>query len=152
MKNGKAKGHKEPEKAEQFKKLVEEYKHKYLRALADYQNLEARVHAQKEEQATNIKKRILLELLPFLDELEHAEVFLKDEGLKLIKSKFYQTLAKEGLREMDLVGKEYDPHWAEAVGVVEGEKDNVIKGVVRKGYALGDEVLRPAQVNVTKKL
>ncbi len=152
MKNGKSKIHREPENIEQLKKLAEEYKNKYLRALADYQNLEKRVREQSEEQAQNIKKRLLLDMLPFLDNLAKAEIFLKDEGLKIIKNQFYQTLEKEGLKEIDLEGKEFDPHLAEAVDVVEGEEDNKIAEIVRKGYMMNDKVIRVAQVKVTKKI
>jgi len=148
----KSKVKKETEKIEHLKKQVEEYKNKYLRALADYHNFEKRVREQNEEQVKNITKRVLLDILPFLDNLEKAEIFLKDEGLKLIKSQFYQTLEKEGLREMSLLNKEFDPHLAEAVGVVEGEKDNIVVEIVRKGYMLYDKVIRVAQVKVSKKI
>jgi molecular chaperone GrpE len=152
MQNAKSKVKKEADKIEHLKKQVEEYKNKYLRALADYHNFEKRVHQQNEEQVRNATKRIIVNLLPFLDDLEKAEIFLKDEGLKIIKSQFYQALAKEGLREIDLLNKEFDPHLAEAVGVVEGEKDNIVSEIVKKGYILGDKVIRVAQVKVTKKI
>src|SRR4030042_5690556 len=103
IQNDKSKVKKETEKIEHLKKQVEEYKNKYLRALADYHNFEKRVREQNEEQVKNITKRVLLDILPFLDNLEKAEIFLKDEGLKLIKSQFYQTLEKEELREMNLL-------------------------------------------------
>lgn len=150
MKNGK-KTKKETEDQEQSKKLVEEYKNKYLRALADYHNLEKRTGDQREDQAQDVKRRILLEMLPFLDNLDKAEIFLKDEGLKIIKNQFYQTLEKEGLKEVDLIGKEFDPHVAEAVDIIEGEEGNKVVEVIRKGYMLGDRVIRVAQVKVTKK-
>lgn len=161
MKNGKTRRHqdfggqakvkRESEKEEQLKKLVEEYKNKYLRALADYHNLEKRVQEQNEELTRNVTRRLLLNMLPFLDNLEKAEVFLKDEGLKIIKDQFQKTLEKEGLKEMDLIDKEFDPHLAEAVEVVEGDKGNIVTEVVRKGYMLGDKVIRVAQVKVTKR-
>ena len=162
MKNGKARRHQdsggqakiknESGRNEELKKLVEEYKNKYLRALADYHNLEKRVQEQNEELTRNVTRRLLLNMLPFLDNLEKAEVFLKDEGLKIIKDQFQKTLEKEGLKEMDLRDKEFDPHLAEAVEVVEGDEDNIVTEVVRKGYMLGDKVIRIAQVKVSKKL
>jgi molecular chaperone GrpE len=139
-------------KSKSKKNLTEEYRNKYLRALADYHNLEKRINEQKGEQSRSAIKRIFLDLLPLLDNLEKAEIFLKDQGLKLIKDQFKQVLAKEGLREIDLLGKEFDPNLAEAVDVVKGDEDNIISEIVRKGYMLGDKVLRVAQVKVTKKL
>ncbi len=150
--DGRIKAKKEAEKVEHLKKLAEEYKNKYLRALADYHNLEKRVNEQREEQVTNTTKRIFLDLLPFLDNLEKAEAFIQDQGLKMVKEQFQQVLTKEGLKEIDLLGKEFDPHLAEAVDVIEGEKDNMVSGILRKGYILGDKVLRVAQVKVTKKI
>lgn len=152
MQNDKSKSKKEIDKVEHLKKLVEEYKNKYLRALADYQNFEKRIQERNEDLVRNATKRVLLDMLPFLDNLEKAEVFLKDEGLKIIKNQFYQSLEKEGLKEIELLGKEFNPHLAEAVGVTEGEKDNIITEIVRKGYTLGDKVIRVAQVKVSKKI
>lgn len=152
MKNGKTKINRGVENPQQLKKTAEDYKNKYLRALADYQNFENRTRQQRDEQTISVKKRLLTEMLPFLDNLEKAEVFLKDDGLKIIKKQFYQTLENEGLKEADLLGQEFDPHLAEAIEVVEGEEANKIVEVLRKGYMLGDEVLRVAQVKVSKKI
>ncbi len=139
---------------EQLKKAVEEadeYKHKYLRALADYQNYEKRVREEKEELSKAAAKGLLLRLLPFLDNLEQAEVFVKDDGLKMIREQLQKTLEAEGLKKIEVVGQEYDPHTAEAVDIVQGDRDNMVVEVVRQGYMLGDKVVRPAQVKVSKK-
>ncbi|OGK31524.1 nucleotide exchange factor GrpE, partial [Candidatus Roizmanbacteria bacterium RIFCSPHIGHO2_12_FULL_36_11] len=73
-------------------------------------------------------------------------------GLKMIKDKFVQIIRDEKIEELQVLGKEFDPHLAEAVDVVKGEKDNIIVEVLRKGYTLNGKVLRVAQVKVTKKL
>ncbi len=140
------------EDLEKYKKDAEEYKNKYLRALADYQNYEKRVQGEK----TQIEKRsmqlVILKLLPFLDNLEKAEVFFKDPGLKMIKDSFGKMLAEMGLQEIKILNSEYDPHLAEAVEVVQGDKDNIVTEVLRKGYMFGDIILRVAQVKVSKKI
>lgn len=135
---------------EKLKKEVEDYKNRYLRALADYQNLEKRTVEEKEQLIFQANKNLLLKLLPILDNLENAEVFIKDEGLKMVKNSFYQLLKSEGVEEIDILGKEFDPHLAEAVEVVEGAKDNVVVEVIRKGYRINNKVLRVAQVKVSK--
>lgn len=137
--------------AEKMKKEVEEYKNKYLRALADYQNFENRIEQQKEELKRAGEKQLILKLLPFLDNLEKAEVFVKDQGLKQIKDSFYQILKSDALEELDVLNKEFDPTTAEAVDMVKGEKENIVVEVVRKGYKFGDKILRVAQVKVSKK-
>ncbi|OGK30313.1 nucleotide exchange factor GrpE [Candidatus Roizmanbacteria bacterium RIFCSPLOWO2_12_FULL_40_12] len=140
-------------KGEDVKKLKEELetqKKLYLRALADYHNLEKRINEGKEEESKQATRRIVLRLLPFLDNLEKAEVFVKDAGLGMIKSQFYKILQEEGIEEIDIQGKQFDPEQAEAVDIVEGQEENKVADVLQKGYALSGKVIRPAQVRVTK--
>lgn len=129
----------------------DEYKNKYLRALADYQNLDRRVRQEKEMYITTAKMSVLMEFLPFLDNLEKAEVFVKDAGLKMIKDNFLQTLKEMGIEELEVMNKEFDPHTAEAVDIVEGDKDNMVVEVLSKGFKWKDRVLRVAKVKVSKK-
>ncbi|MBI2640977.1 nucleotide exchange factor GrpE [Candidatus Roizmanbacteria bacterium] len=136
---------------EKVKKDGEDYKNKYLRALADYQNFEKRVQSEKDVLKQYASKNVLLKLLHLLDDLEKATLFVKDPGLKLIKNKFDQIVKEEGVEEIQVVGKKFDPHVAEALEVVEGKDDNVVIEVLRKGYILHGKPLRVAQVKVTKK-
>ena len=137
---------------EQLKKQVEEFKNKYLRALADYQNLEKRVSGERIEVVKNANKHLILGLLPFLGNLEKAEVFIKDPGLKITKDHLFKILNKIGLEEIEVLGKEYDPISAEVIEIVPGDKDNIVTEVLRKGYKLNDKILQVAQVKVSKKL
>lgn len=141
----------EKKKEEPEKKEGEEWKNKYLRVLADFQNFEKRIQQDKTYQANRVKLDVLLRLIPFLDDLEKASIFYTDPGLKMVKDNFMKTLSELGVKEMDLEGKEFDPHISEAIEVVEGEKDNIIAEVVRKGYMLGDQILRVGTVKVSKK-
>lgn len=129
----------------------DDFKNKYLRALADYQNLDRRMRDERVEIRKSAEANVILELLPFLDVLNQAEVFIKDQGLKMVKDKFVSQLADMGVKTMDLLHKEYDPYTAEAIEVVEGEKENMVVEIVRNGYMLYDKILRPAQVKVSKK-
>lgn len=135
-----------------FKNQSEDFKNKYLRALADYQNLEKRIIDEKKELIKSANNQLILRLLPFLDNLEKAEVFIKDSGLKMIKEDFYKILAEFGLEEIDILNKSFDPNLAEAVDIVEGEENDKVVEVVRKGYKLADKILRVAQVKVSKKI
>ena len=137
---------------EEIKKSAEEFKNKYLRALADYQNLEKRVRDEKLATREEVTFSLLLRLLPFLDNLEQAEIFIKDKGLEMIRKQYLQTLEEVGIKEIEVLGKEFDPYFSEAIDIVEGEKDNIIVEVLRKGYKYGERVLRPAQVKVSKKV
>jgi molecular chaperone GrpE len=129
---------------------AEEWKNKYLRALADYQNLEKRTQENTGEIRKRTAREIILKFIDVLDTIEKAEIFISDPGLKLIKDKFLALLGAEGIEEIDMLGQEYDPYIAECVQVVEGEKDNTVCEVLQKGYRQGETVIRPAQVKVTR--
>lgn len=129
----------------------EDYKAKYLRALADYQNLERRVQGSSGVIAVSAESHLLFKLLPFLDNLEKAEVFVKDPGLKMVRDQFAQTLKQIGLEELEVVGKEYDPRFAEAIEVVAGDKNDMVVEVIQKGYQYKDKIVRIAKVKVSKK-
>jgi len=137
---------------ELLKQQTEEFKNKYLRALADYQNLEKRISEEKFEIIKNANKHLILGLLPFLGNLEKAEVFIKDKGLKITKDHLFNILKEIGLEEIEVLNKEYDPNSAEVIDTVEGDKDNIVTEVLRKGYKLNDKILQVAQVKVTKKI
>lgn len=134
-----------------IKNEQEEYKNKYLRALADYQNLEKRVFIQREESRERTNKELLLKLLPVLDHLEKASIFIKDSGLQIVKNELIRLLKSEHIEELSILHKEFDPFQAEVIQVVEGEKDNIVIEVLRKGYLYKGKILRVAQVKVTKK-
>lgn len=137
---------------DEAKQAGEEFKSKYLRALADYQNFEKRVAGQRDEITAGANRSLMLKLLPFLDHLEKAEVFMKDQGLKMIRETFEKTLAESGLEEIKVLGREYDPYEAEVIDMVEGEKDNIVVEVLRKGYMFNGRILRIAQVKVSRSV
>lgn len=137
---------------ENLKQQVEEFKNKYLRALADYQNLEKRIGEERFELMKMANKNLLVKILPFLDNLEKAEVFIKDQGLKISKDHFLQILKETGLEEMNILNKDFDPMSSEAVDIVPGKEENKVVEVLRKGYKFEDKIIRVAQVKVSKKI
>jgi len=144
--------HSQKEDIEKIKKERDEYKNSYLRALADYRNLEKRMIDERTELIKRADAALILKLLPFLDHLQKAEAFVKDDGLKIVKDDFVKILKELGLEEINVVGKEFDPHQAEAVDVIAGDKDNIIVEILRKGYMFEGKILRIAQVKVSRKI
>jgi len=136
----------------QLKQQVDEFKNKYLRAIADYQNLEKRINDERFELMKMANKNLLIRILPFLDNLGKAEVFVKDQGLKISKDHFLQILKEVGLEEIDILNKDFDPVSAEAIDIIPGKEDNKVVEVLRKGYKFGDKIIRVAQVKVSKKI
>lgn len=140
------------EEIARLKQEIESYKNKYLRALADYQNFEKRINEQTQELKKIGEKQLILKLLPIIDGLDKASIFIKDQGLRQIRESFIQLLKTEKVDELDVLGKEFDPTTAEAIEMVNGEKDNMVVEILRKGYRLGESILRVAQVKVSKKI
>ena len=132
-------------------KQCEEYKTKYLRAVADYQNLERRMQDQRVEWTRIANKNVILKLLSFLDDLERAESFVKDPNLLHVKESFIKMLKNEGLEEIEVLNAQYDPYTAEVIDMKEGKEDNIVISVLRKGYTYKGQLLRVAQVVVSKK-
>lgn len=137
-------------KIKKLQEQVKELKKKYLRVLADYQNYFKRTEEEKREIKHMANKELVLSLLPFLDDLDNAEIFIKDDGLRMVKNKLVKILNDMGVREIKILEKKYDPNVAEAVEVVKGKRDNVVTAVLQKGYMYNNYLLRPAKVKVEK--
>ena len=136
------------------KKLDEpviDWKGKYLRALADYQNLEKRTQAEKQEIRVYAAEAILMRLLPVVDTLVRAARQVKDPGLELALKELYSALSEQGVEKIEVVGKPFDPHQMECIEVVAGDTDNMVVEELLPGYRLRDKIIRIAQVKVGKK-
>ena len=129
----------------------DEFKEKYLRALADYQNLERQTAVWKEEFVQYSSVALILKVLEVLDDLEKAQEHIKDEGLQLVINKLKNILLGEGLEELILEGKAYDPSVAEVISTESGQDDNKIIKILQKGYRIKDKIIRPAKVIVNVK-
>lgn len=128
---------------------VEEINNKYLRSLADYQNLEKQTQIWRDEFVKFANQGLISKLLDILDDLEKAQEHLKDDGLQLIVDKLTSVLKTNGLEEIEVMGKDFDPVSAEAVEVVPGDEDHKIVGIRAKGYKLNGKIIRPAKVVVS---
>lgn len=130
---------------------VQLLKDKYLRALADYQNLEKRVAEKREEEERLAIKNFILKLLPVVDDLERAEANLKNEGLSIALKELKNLLRSEQVEKIEVIGKKFDSRMMECVEVEEGEdKDSIVAEQLLPGYKMGDKVIRVAQVKVGK--
>lgn len=138
------------EDIEIVQKHIEEWKGKYLRALADYQNLERRNVEEKKEIRSYAAEHILGRLLPVIDTFKRAADHLKDAGLDLAFKELSAVLEEQGVERMSTLGKPFNPHEMECVEVVTGDDNKVIEEVL-PGYTLRGKLLRVAQVKVGKK-
>ncbi|MGL4881252.1 MAG: nucleotide exchange factor GrpE [Waterburya sp.] len=149
-----------------LKKLLDEKtqqaevtKAQYARLAADFENFRRRTAKEQENSEIQIKKNVITELLPVVDNFERARTQLKpeSEGEKAIHSSYqgvYKTLVeclkKMGVSAMRPEGQEFDPNFHEAMlreATDEYPEGTVIEQLMR-GYVLGDAILRHAMVKV----
>jgi len=134
-----------------LKEKIEELENQNKRLLADYRNLENRVNQERGEWILKSNKQLLLNILPVLDTLMFANKHSqgKDQNISLSLQHFLDILKKEGVTQIEALGKNFDPHLMECMTTVEGEDGKIIEEL-RTGYMLYDKVLRPSQVKVGK--
>jgi molecular chaperone GrpE len=130
---------------------IEEWKNKYLRALADYQNLERRTEEEKKQIRQYASNYVLGRLLPVIDTFKRASEHIKDTGLDLAFKELEAVLEEQGVEKIETLGKMFNPHEMECVEVVEGDDGKVIEETLT-GYRVGEKILRVAQVKVGKKV
>jgi len=131
-------------------------KDQLLRVRADFENSRKRLTREKEESLKYANQAILSDFLPLLDHLElglQAAASAKDvasvvSGLKLIQSQFERFLTDHGVTPIDAVGQPFDPHLHEALGQepAPGKPEGTVLHQRRRGFKLGDRLLRPASV------
>lgn len=131
------------------KQETEEWKNKYLRALADYQNLVKRTQNEQKEHQLIATELVVKKILPVLDNLERAQDHIKDEGLSIALKEFLTVLKTLGVKKIDTDGKVFDPYTMDCVDVVEGDHDHVVV-TIEHGYVMHEKVIRPAKVTVGK--
>jgi len=136
----------------------EEYLTALKRVAADFDNYKKRQVREREVIVQEANKRLVLELLPVLDDLERAlEAFAShgpdsvQEGVLLVHRALRTTLEREGVSPIDPQGERFDPQEHEAL--LSQPSDDVAEGtvlqVVQRGFRLGDRVVRPARVVVS---
>jgi len=129
---------------------IQDLKVKLARALADYDNLRKRTELEKEVWIKFAGERILISLLPVLDNLEAVLTHLQDQGLAIAVSEFKKVFSEEGLLEIaPKKGDVFDHELHEAVEVEKGGKKDIIADVALNGWKFKDgKVIRYAKVKV----
>ena len=129
---------------------------KYTRLFAEYDNFRKRTAKEKEGIYADAYIDALAQILPVLDNLERAAAFENADaealrkGLELTLKSFSETLEKMGVKEIEALGKTFDPNVHNAVMHVDDDAygESEVAEVFAKGYARGDKVLRHAMVKV----
>ena len=147
-----------------FRKLLDQEKSKgeeYLTRIkylqADFENYRKRTERELREMEDFSTTRLVLRLLPVLDELELATIARgeKDsaamvEGVAMVLKNLTSALETEGLKPIESIGKPFDPKLHEAMDRVEADRvgGDVVIEEIRKGYTFRHRLLRPSLVKV----
>ncbi len=147
---------------ERLKSEVDDYKDKYLRAVAEFENFKKRRNKEIIEIFDRATEQFCRELLPIVDDFERSlntEPKRKSykslrQGIELIYQKLIATLKKQGVEPINSLGEQFNPELHEAIMQVDDrtQPSNTIVSEALKGYRLKDKVLRHAQVIVNKQV
>ena len=127
------------------------------RLAAEFDNYKKRVAREQESLTRRAGERLILDLLPVLDDLERAVDALRGarqgarapRASRLVHRALRGMLEREGLEEIAPDGEPFDPHHHEALlSQPSDEPEGTVIQVVQKGFVLGERVLRPARVVV----
>lgn len=146
---------------EQLQNELSECKDKYLRSLAESDNMRKRLQKEKQEMMQYAVSEIVAEFLGPIDHMENAlkhtqnmseDVKLWSLGFQMILTQFKDVLSNNGIQTIDSLGSAFDPHLHEAVETE--PKEGVASGIILeefvRGYKMGEKIIRPARVKVAK--
>lgn len=142
-----------------LRKEVEEWRDKFLRKAAEFENYRKRARQDMENVTTAVRHALILEFLPIVDDFERflSNPEPKDteslrEGAKLIGDKVSRTLASLGIERIEAEGKPFNHDEHDAILMVECDdrEPNTVVSVVQPGYKMNGKIIRHAQVVVSK--
>lgn len=146
-----------PEPSEGLPPSSPEKEHDYLddlrRVQAEFDNYRKRVLREQTDLTRRASARLVEKLLPVLDNFDSARAHGEGgNGLEILHRELQKVLQDEGLEEIDAQGKPFDPALHEAFEAVEDDSVDraMCRSVLRRGYRLGGQVLRPAMVSVAR--
>ena len=148
------------DRADELQRERDEFKDLLLRKTAEFDNYRRRTERERQAQAETAAADLLGELLPLVDDLERAlqaeagsegaEAYRR--GVELIHRQLMEILRKRGVKAIEALGADFDPHHHQAVAheAAAGHREGEVIEEYRRGYTLGDRLLRPSMVKVAK--
>jgi molecular chaperone GrpE len=136
----------------------QELNDKYLRLAAEFDNYKKRQVREYSRLVESAESSLMLDILEVVDDFSRALKHEPDDqanfkqGIEMIANKFAELLKRRGLKEIEAVGKPFDPGYHEAIMQIESADvdEGVIIEEIQKGYLFNDKVLRPSRVVVAK--
>ena len=146
--------------ADELQRQRDEFYDRLLRKTAEFDNYRKRVERDRQSMAEAVAADAVKDLLPLVDDLERAlkadtgaegaEAYRK--GVELIHRQLLEILRKRGVRAIEALGTDFDPHFHEAIAhePAAGRRDGEVIEEFGRGYMLGERLIRPAIVKVAK--
>jgi molecular chaperone GrpE len=137
----------------------DDFKDRWLRKTAEFDNYRKRVERERREQAEQAVVDLLGELLLIVDDFDRASTVDAGDGaaayrkgVELIHAKLHDMLRKRGVRPIEALGADFDPNIHQAViqEVSPDHREGEVIGELQKGYMIHDRLLRPTMVKVAK--
>jgi len=141
---------------------IQEYLGKYRQATTEFEEARLRLRREISKDIERTRREVLAELLDVADNLDRAidaahktpnlEALL--QGVEMVRRQFLAKLEGLGVTSIATANAPFDPQLHEAVSTVpaaSADQDGMIVGVIRRGYRIGQDVLRPAAVAVAKQ-
>jgi molecular chaperone GrpE len=137
----------------------DDYYDRLLRKTAEFDNYRRRVERERREQADQAVVDLLQDLLLVVDDFDRALTVEAGEdaaayrkGVELIHAKLQDLLRKRGITPIEAIGRDFDPNVHQAVSHESSpdHREGEVIGELRRGYMIGDRLLRPAMVKVAK--
>lgn len=149
----------EKSEVDEIKKLEETVlglNDKILRQMAEFDNFRKRTQKEKQASFTEGTKNTIEKLLPTIDNFERALSSENDKdsnlykGVEMIYKQFLSFLDEVGVKEIEAIGKEFDPNMHFAVAHEENSEydENTVVEVLQKGFTINDKVIRASMVKV----
>lgn len=134
---------------------------RYREANAEFEQARARMRRDVAKEIERGKRAILADLLDIVDNLDRALAAARGDGtsaallqgVEMVRAQFLAKLESLGVRPLEALHLPFDParhEAAAAVPVTDPARDGVVVGIIREGYAIGEDVLRPAVVAVAR--
>ena len=141
---------------EEYKRLAEESIENLKYLQADFDNYRKKFDKEKESIIRLANENLIQELIVILDDFESSirltENNKNKEGILLMKKKFFDLLQKHGLKEIESLGKKFDPNFHDILCKELSEHDDdIVIEEIQKGYILCSKVIRPTKVKISKK-
>jgi len=145
-------------KVTELEASVNEWKDKYMRSMADFDNYRRRSLEEKSDWIKRATEKLALSVCDVLDNFDRALMQLNEEqkednfvkGIIMIDQQLKNALEKEGVNRIEALGEEFDPKLHEALAHVSSDfEEGKIAAIIQNGYTMNDKLIRPVRVAVS---